>query len=146
LAELSGDADFEIRFGEALHNLRLALVRVRRTGLADLTDLDAKQAFANVADTMRTRSGGLIFDFRSPDPRVQMLGDALLAVATLHERGGKGMAKTEAIDLMRCLKYMEKQAATLEKQGRGATQYLDLICQAVSNDYLTREPDGVVRG
>jgi hypothetical protein len=146
LAELSQDPDFEIRHGEVLHNLRLALTRIRRSRLADLTDAEARQAFANVGDTMRTRSSGLIYDFRSPAPRVQMLYDALVSVATLHERGEKGMAKADAATLMQCLKYLEKQAATAEKQERGATFYLDLVVQSVSSEFLTREPEGLVRG
>jgi hypothetical protein len=146
LAELSGDPDFEIRHGEALHNLRLVVVRVRRTRLQDLRDSEARQALANAADTMRTRSSGLIFDFRSPDPRVQMLGDALLSVATLHERGEEGMAKTDVVDLMKCLKYMEKQAAAAEKQERGNTLFLDLIAQSVSTEFVVRESAGLVQG
>jgi hypothetical protein len=146
LAELSQDPDFEIRHGEVLHNLRLALTRIRRSRLVDLTDAEARQALSNAADTMRTRSSGLIFDFRSPAPRVQMLYDALVGVATLHERGEKGMAKADAATLMQCLKYLERQAATAEKEERGATFFLDLMVQSVSNEFLTREPTGLVGG
>jgi len=146
LAELSQDLDFEIRNGEVLHNLRLAVSRVRRSRLPDLKDSEVRQAFTNAADTMRTRSSGLIFDFRSPDPRVQMLGDALLSVATLHERGEKQMAKTDAADLVKCLKYLERQAAAAKKQERGDTEFLELIVQSVSREYLVREPEGLVEG
>jgi len=146
LAELSQDPDFEIRHGEVLHNLRLGVTSFRQKRLPDMKDSEARQAFANVADTMRTRSSGLIYDFRSPDPRVQMLYDALVSVATLHERGEKGMAKADAATLMQCLKYLERQAATAEKQERGATFLLDLIAQSVSREFLTREPEGIVRG
>ena len=141
LAELGGDPDVEVRYGEVLHNLRLSVTRTRRGRLPDLKDGEARQAFANVANTMRTRSSGLIFDFRSPDPRVQMLGDDLLSVATLHERGEKGMARTEASALMRCLKYLEHQAAAAERQGRGDYVFLDLIAQSISREFLRREPE-----
>lgn len=146
LAELGGGPDMELRHGEVLHNLRLALSRIRRSRLVDLTDADARQTLANAADTMRTRSSGLIYDFRSPDLRAQMLYDELVSVATLHERGEKGMAKADAATLMQCLKYLERQAAAVEKQGRGATFFLDLIAQSVSGEFLTREPDGLVKG
>ena len=135
-----------MRHGEVLHNLRLGVTRIRRGRQPDLKDSEARRAFANVADTMRTRSSGLIYDFRSPDPRVQMLYDELVSLATLHERGEKGMAKTDTATLMQCLKYLEKQAASAETQARGATFYLDLIVQSVSREFLTREPDGLVRG
>jgi hypothetical protein len=135
----------EIRHGDVLHNLRLAVSRLRRSRLPDLKDREVGQAFVNVADTMRTRSSGLIFDFRSPDPRVQMLGDALLSVATLHERGEKRMAKTDAADLVKCFKYLERQAAAAEKQGRGDVMFLDLVAQSVTREFLLSEPEGLVR-
>jgi len=141
LAELGGNPDEEIRYGEVLHNLRLSVTRTRRGRLPDLKDGEARQAFSNVADTMRTRSSGLIFDFRSPDPRVQMLSDELLSVATLHERGEKGMAKTDASTLMRCLKYLEHQTAAAGKQERGDVVFLDLIAQSVSREFLRRESE-----
>jgi hypothetical protein len=75
-----------------------------------------------------------------------MLYDELVSVATLHERGEKGMAKTDAATLMRCLKYLERQAAAAEKQERGATFFIDLIAQSVSREFLTRDPEGLVSG
>jgi len=141
LAELGGDPDVEVRYGEVLHNLRLSVTRTRRGRLPDLKDGEARQAFANVADTMRTRSSGLIFDFRSPDPRVQMLGDELLSVAALHERGEKGMARTDASTLMRCLKYLEHQTTAAERQERGDVLFLDLIAQSISRQFLRPEPE-----
>jgi hypothetical protein len=136
----------ELRYGEVLHNLRLSVTRFRRSRVRDLKDDEVRQAFVNVADTMRTRSSGLIFDFRSPDPRVQMLGDELLSIATLHERGEKQMARTDAADLMKCLKYLERQAVAAEKLGRGETMFLDLVAQSVANEFLTREAEGLVEG
>jgi hypothetical protein len=146
LAELGGGPDMELRYGDVLHNLRLGVTRFRRNRVRDLKDGETRQAFANVADTMRTRSSGLIFDFRSPDPRVQMLGDELLSVATLHERGEKQMAKTDAADLMKCLKYLERQAAAVEKQGRGDNVFLDLIAQSVTREFLLGQTQGLVQG
>ena len=146
LVELGEDPDMEIGYAEVLNNLRLGVARLRRGRLRDLADSEARQAFANVADTMRARSSGLVFDFKSTDPRVQMLGDELLSVATLHERGEKRMARTEAADLMKCLKYLERQAAAAAKLGRGDRAFLDLIVQSVSSEFLTREAEGLVTG
>jgi hypothetical protein len=69
-----------------------------------------------------------------------------MSVATQHEHGEKRMARVDAADLMRCLKYLERQAATAEKEKRGATFFLDLIAQTVSREFLTREQEGLVRG
>jgi len=136
----------EIRQGEVLHNLRLAATRIRRTRLPDLRDGEARQAFANLSETMRTKSSGLIYEFRSADPRVQVMVDELLSVASLHERGEKGMTKTDVATLMQCLKYLEKQAAAAASQARGATLLLDLFAQTVTREFLLREPEGLVGG
>ncbi|HTW90381.1 MAG TPA: hypothetical protein VMH22_01550 [bacterium] len=146
LAELGGNPEMEIRQGEVLHNLRLAATRIRRTRLPDLRDGEARQAFANLSETMRTKSSGLIYEFRSADPRVQVMVDELLSVASLHERGEKGMTKTDVATLMQCLKYLEKQAAAAASQARGATLLLDLFAQTVTREFLLREPEGLVGG
>jgi hypothetical protein len=125
LVDLSQDPDFELRHNEVLHNLRVGVSRVRRNRVRELSDSEARQAFANVADTLRIRSSGLIYNFRSPDPRVQALSDELVTVVTLHLRGGKGMVKVDAATLMQCLKYLERQAAAAEKEKRGASYFLE---------------------
>jgi hypothetical protein len=144
LVDLSQDPDFELRHNEVLHNLRVGVSRVRRNRVRELSDSEARQAFANVADTLRIRSSGLIYNFRSPDPRVQALSDELVTVVTLHLRGGKGMVKVDAATLMQCLKYLERQAAAAEKEKRGASYFLDLVVQSVASVFVTREPDGLV--
>ncbi|MCX6843899.1 MAG: hypothetical protein NTX53_16675 [candidate division WOR-3 bacterium] len=144
LVDLSQDPDFELRHSEVLHNLRVGVSHIRRNRVPDLRDSEARQAFANVADTLRTRSSGLIYNFRSPDPRVQTLSDELVTVVTLHLRGGKGMVKVDAATLMQCLKYLERQAAAAEKEERGASYFLDLVVQSVASVFVTREPDGLV--
>ncbi len=144
LVDLSRYPDFEWRHSEVLHNLRLGVTVIRRKRLTELKDAEARQAFANAADTMRTRASGLIYNFRSPDPRVQVLSDELITVARLHERGEKGMAKTDAATLMQCLKYLERQAAAAEKVERGASYFLDLAVQSVTSAFVTREPEGLV--
>ena len=144
LVDLSQDPDFELRHNEVLHNLRVSVSDVRRNRVRELRDSEARQAFANVADTLRTRSSGLIYNFRSPDPRVRALSDELVAVATLHEQGDKRMVKVDAATLARCLKYLERQAAAAEKEERGASYFLDLVVQSVASVFVTREPDGLV--
>jgi hypothetical protein len=144
LVDLSQDPDFELRHNEVLHNLRVGVSHIRRNRVRDLRDSEARQALANAADTMRTRSSGLVYNFRSPDPRVQALSDELVTVATLHERGEKGMVKVDAATMMQCLRYLERQAAAAEKEERGTSYFLDLVVQSVASVFVTREPDGMV--
>lgn len=135
LAELSGDHETEIEHADVLHNLRLALVQLRFGRLKDLTDEEARQALASVADTMRTRSHGLVYDFRSPDPRIQMAVDGLTEIAGLHERGERGFSRISPTDLLACLRYLERQAREAIAQARGPHAWLDIIMQSVGTRF-----------
>lgn len=135
LAELSGDPETELKRADVLHNLRLALVQLRLGRLKDLTDEEARQALASVADTMRTRSHGLVYDFRSPDPRIQMAVDGLTEIAGMHEKGERGFARLAATDLMACLRYLEHQTKQTIAQARGPHAWLDLIAQSVGTRF-----------
>lgn len=144
LLKLSQDPEMELRHGEVLHNLRVGLSRVRHDQLPDLRDHEAREAFANAADTMRVRSSGLIYEFRSPDPRVQMLSHELAVVAALHERGANGMVKTDGAALIQCLEYLRRQAAACERAGRGDAYFVELTVQCVGGIFLTRDSEGLV--
>jgi hypothetical protein len=73
-----------------------------------------------------------------------MLDDELLSVAIQHERGEKQMARIDAAELMRCLKYLERQASASENLGHGGTAFLDLVAQSVTREFLTRDPEGLL--
>jgi hypothetical protein len=142
LAVLSQDPEFEWKHAELLHNLRLAAVKLRAARMPDVADAEARQAFANAADTMRTRSSGLIYEHKSADMRIQLLSDALLLIAGYHEKGEKGFVRVDAIELASALRYLERQVKAMERLEKGAEAYLDLVCQAVGRSYAAdkREP------
>lgn len=135
LAELSSEPRVELDYSDLLHNLRLALVQLRRTRLANMTDGDAQSALNNVADTMRTRQSGLIYEFRSPDPRIQLLTDSLLDVAGRHERGEGGLNRYGVADIRRCLLHQVQQIKQLAERGNGSTGWLELISQTVGHKF-----------
>jgi hypothetical protein len=133
LAELLHEPETEIEFADVLHNLRWALVQLRRTRLPDLTDTEAEQALADAADTMRTRASGLVYDFRSLDPHVQIPASALTDVATLHEKGERGLSRQTPGDLRRCLLYLSRQARQSRERCSGPTAWVELAAQSVGS-------------
>lgn len=135
LAQVSGDPRTEIDWADVLHNLRLAAVRVRDSRLRDAADAELAQAFANVADTLRTRSHGLVYDYRSPDPRVQLFADEVAAIAGLHERGERGFRKVGPVDLAVLLRYVAAQC----RAPAGAIACIDLFSQSVSRRFAGGE-------
>lgn len=127
--------------GEVIHNLRLALVRSREGRVRDLTDDEARQALAGVSDMMRTRSKGLLYDFKTPDPRVQLAADELAGFAGLHERGEKGYVRARPEDIARALTYLARQAERAGAEARGPAVFLDL-CALVTAAEPARRPEG----
>jgi hypothetical protein len=132
LSTLVSDPSPELEWADVLHSLRLAVVRLRMSRLHDLVDEEARQALSCVADTLRTRSKGLVYDFRSPDPRIQMTVDSLTSVCNLYEKGERGFRRVSVADLAMLARYLEQQVKTATAQARGTTVWLDLVAQLVS--------------
>ena len=137
LAAAGGNYDLDQEMADVLHNLRLAIVHAR-SGLArDPTDEEVRLALANAADTLRTRSKGLVYDFRSPDPRVQSVIDEVMTVAGWHELGGKNLRRVTLAELSSCLRHLEGQARRLMGDNPAGSRFLDLASQSVAQSYLT---------
>ena len=143
LLSLAGDPGFESVWPDVLHNLRLALVRVQQGRVADLTDSECMEAVGNASDTLRTRSKGLIYEYRSHNPHAQLAADELLQVVGNHETGQKGFRRVGIEDLGRCLRYLKQQFEESEKRGTG---YLSLAAQAVGRQYVAGEGAGPSHG
>lgn len=116
-----------------LHNIWLAMVRMRQGRVPELSDADCREAASNVADTLRTRSKGLIYEYRSQNPRVQLVADELTSVVFSHEAGRGGYRKVGTEELGRCLRYVVRQIEEAEKQ---SISFLDLAAQTVTGEYL----------
>ncbi len=137
-----GDREFESSALDLLHNLRLAIVRVMRDRDRDLGNAEAIEALENAAQTVRTRTSGLIYDYRSANPRVQRVTDELALVLDRHQKGEQGFHRVEGDILSRTLRYLKRQFELAEKRG---ASYLDLAAQTVGNEYAA-QPSGDNRG
>lgn len=143
LFSLAGDRTLELDFPDVLHNLRLALVRAQEGRAGRGSDDVCRQALDNVADTLRTKSRGLIYEYRSQDPRVQSAADELSMVCGSHEAGQKGFRKVGLEDIGRCVRYLKRQ---FEEAGTRGASYLDLAAQVVAEEYRAAERKGLVEG
>uniref|UniRef100_A0A7C4CBK8 Uncharacterized protein n=1 Tax=candidate division WOR-3 bacterium TaxID=2052148 RepID=A0A7C4CBK8_UNCW3 len=130
LAGIAGDLEFERQWFEVLNVLRQALLDFRRTDAATLDWLAA--GIANAAETARVRTSGLIYDFKSTDPRVQKVADALGQVAAGFGQGRSDRPRIEPVEMARCLRYVERQTRAAAERGMSAETYFDLLCQSVS--------------
>jgi len=139
LMALAADRELEVDWHDVLHNLRLALVRVQGERVADATAAEASEALDNAAMTVRTRANGLIYEYRSHDPRVQFLADELLRVAEGHRTGAAGFRRVGPDEVLGCLRYIRRQAEAARKRG---SDYFGLTGQAVGRSYVTATAPG----
>lgn len=118
LVRLSGDGEFEITWFEVLHNLRLTLVRVGEKTATKLTNDEASAALANLIESRRIRSKGVIYDFRSPNPNIQEAADSLRIMVGRYEKEGADQdGRYTPSELDECLRYLYRQAKTAEQKG-----------------------------
>ncbi|MBM3322698.1 hypothetical protein FJY69_04395, partial [candidate division WOR-3 bacterium] len=130
LARASGSPEFSREWVDVLHNLRWALLW---SEVRDLTDGEARAAFEHAASTLRTRSKGLIYDFRSPDPRVQMIVEELLQVADAHEQGLHGLRRAGPAELAACLRHLERTVAAFLQQASGENRFIEVAAQSIGH-------------
>jgi hypothetical protein len=134
LVRLDGDPELELRWFEVLHNLRLALVKVRERTQPALSDEEAREALANIIESLRVRAKGLIYDFRSPNPNIQEAVDALKEMVATYENGGVGAEPELSIsELAGCLRYLYQQAGTAKERG---VKFLDLLALSVGSEFI----------
>jgi len=133
LLDLAGDVAIEYELNDVMHNFRLALMRLARTRLSDLSASEAAEAIGNLADSLRTRRSGLIYEFRSSNPRIQMVTDALATVFELHEKGDKALRKVAPEELERCVRQLKRQVdAALRRE----VAFLALCDAAAGADFI----------
>lgn len=100
-----------------------------------LNDGEALEAAKNAAETSRTRSKGLIYEFRSQNPRVQTVTDELCQLMSWHEKGERELARFGPAELARCLHYLSRQ---IEKAIAKGESFLDLAAQTVDPELYVR--------
>jgi hypothetical protein len=123
LLNFYGDSEFESRWFELLHNLRLALVQVKLQRAPNMTDAEAITALANVVESRRLQEKGLIYGYRSVNPSVQEATAALLKVISQYEnQKTKVSSHFDSAELNNCLKYLLRQAQTTQTKGANFIQ------------------------
>ncbi len=134
LVSFWGDGEFEIAQFEVLHNLRLGLIKSRNETRPPLTDEEALTAMSNAVETLRIRSSGLVYDFKSPNPNVQQTTETILEIVRWHETGERGLKKTGRGDLLRCLQYIKRQLNAARERG---VDFWGLIENCVGRHFVT---------
>lgn len=116
LVTLAGGTELEVTRFAPLHDFRLALVKFRRRFQRRVADEDVLEGLNNAIESLQVRSRGLIYDFRSPNPDVQQLTDALLQVADWYQHSSNESLRMGIGELLECLRYLRGQLRAVIKK------------------------------
>lgn len=121
MLNLAGDPHFEADWHDVLSPLRQTAARILRQSKEATAIKVLLQALTNAAETAKTRSSGLIYEFRSPDPATQAATDELLTAASARTTGHGTFRQVSFTDIAMCLRYLHRQVAEALKRGVNTT-------------------------
>ena len=112
-----------------MNNIEQSILSVQDTRFRNLIDSEVKEALENVLKTIETAERKIIYEYRSPNPRIQILADSVYQIIDKHQKGEDGMRRVTLDETKACLKAIITTLKSLIQQNSESTVYLDLIRQ-----------------
>ncbi len=112
-----------------MNNIEQSILTVQDTRFRNLIDSEVKEALENVLKTIETAERKIIYEYRSPNPRIQILADSVYQIIEKHQKGEDGMRRVTLDETKACLKAIITTLKSLIQQNSESTVYLDLIRQ-----------------
>jgi hypothetical protein len=112
-----------------MNNIEQSILTIQDTRFRNLQDSEVKEALENVLKTIETAERKIIYEYRSPNPRIQIVADSVYQTIEKHQKGEDGMRRVTADETKACLKAIIIALKSLIKQNPESTVYLDLIRQ-----------------
>jgi len=112
-----------------MNNIEQSILTIQDTRFRNLQDSEVKEALENVLKTVETAERKIIYEYRSPNPRIQLVADSVYQTIEKHQKGEDGMRRVTADETKVCLKAIIIALKSLIKQNSESTVYLDLIRQ-----------------
>ena len=112
-----------------MNNIEQSILTIQDTRFRNLQDSEVKEALENVLKTVETAERKIIYEYRSPNPRIQLVADSVYQTIEKHQKGEDGMWRVTVDETKACLKAIIIALKSLIKQNTESTVYLDLIRQ-----------------
>lgn len=111
---------------DLLNNIEYSILVVQKLRFRDLKDREVGEALDNVLKGIESK---IIYEFKSLDPRVEIITQALRRLIQLHQEGKEGLRRPEPEELVTCLKTSRLVIKGTTRDHPESTAYLDLIIQ-----------------
>ncbi|MEO0093961.1 MAG: hypothetical protein ABIK67_06905, partial [candidate division WOR-3 bacterium] len=102
---------------------------VRQNRFGDLKDREVKEALENLLKTIETAEKKILYEYRSPNPKVQIVADSVHRIIEKQENGEAGLRPASSDETKTCLKAIIITLRSLVEQNPESTVYLDFIQQ-----------------
>jgi hypothetical protein len=112
-----------------LHNIEFAILAVQSGRFRDLRDREIAEALENVRKTVETAERKIIYEYKSPDPRIQITTDSINRIIQLHQEGSEGLRKVIPEETKACLVASITAVKSMVRRNPDSTAYLALIRQ-----------------
>jgi|UniRef100_A0A7C3UNK0 hypothetical protein len=112
-------------FPHFFQNLEKRIIELRKTRFRDLVDSDVKEALEQNLSNLDLQKKGIIYEYKSVNPKVQILSDVIGEFLTSCLE-----AKEKSYDLNTLIFLLKEEVLFLKRlleERKGKTYYLDLI-------------------
>ncbi|MEO0114367.1 MAG: hypothetical protein ABIK93_02700 [candidate division WOR-3 bacterium] len=112
-----------------LNNIEYSILLVRQNRFGDLKDREVKEALENLLKTIETAEKKILYEYRSPNPKVQIVADSVHKIIEKQENSEAGLRPASSDETKTCLKAIIITLRSLVEQNPESTVYLDFIQQ-----------------
>ncbi|MEO0108013.1 MAG: hypothetical protein ABIK62_02420 [candidate division WOR-3 bacterium] len=123
--------------------LEYAILEIQRTRFRDLKDQDVKAAIDDVYKTIQTEEKGILYQYRSSDPRIALLTSSVTKTVELFRSGQRGV-RVGSEEVKACLLAILNAVKMTTNRNPDSTDYIDLIVQYARDTDQREHPTGLI--
>ncbi len=125
---------------EYMNGIEQSILLIRATRFRDLLDSEVKLALENILKTLETAERKIIYEYRSPNPKIQIVADSVTQTIKKYLRGEAGERSVSINEAKIFLKTIINALTTLVDRNSESTVYLDFI-QQLAKESQKSTPD-----
>uniref|UniRef100_A0A7C6AA84 Uncharacterized protein n=1 Tax=candidate division WOR-3 bacterium TaxID=2052148 RepID=A0A7C6AA84_UNCW3 len=110
-----------------LNNIEQSIILVRDTRFRNLLDREVKEGLENLLKTIETAERKIIYEYRSTNPRIQIVTDSVKQMIEKQQKGEDGLRPVSVEETKACLMAIIVTLRSLVRQNPESTIYLDFI-------------------
>lgn len=139
--------DFWRNHFDIINNMNFTLLEVKKNRLPDLKNSEVKDAIENLIKTYETEERGIIYEYKSPNYRIQSIYDNIENIINRHRQIApmqnsqsqsreNRLRKIQLDEIVDCLKFVSMLIKQSISRNISETAYFDFIYYFTSNSLI----------